>query len=169
MDHLCYLYFVIVSWSTSGLRVRLERHGTGLSPPVKYFTDRSMAVLLLWIISDISVLFCYTFACVCLLMYCGHLLGKGWPLCSRLWCPIVKLSLSHWYPGSSVVLDRFVSWSLPSFLLLSIWHSLLIRIDKFYYGQTSIFMSIYHKSQFWNEIKYPMMYHLGNWAIYRKP
>ena len=25
---------------------------------------------------------------------CGHLLGKGWPLDSRLWCLIVKLSLS---------------------------------------------------------------------------
>ena len=31
------------------LRVRLARHKTGLSPPVKYFTDRSKAVLLLWI------------------------------------------------------------------------------------------------------------------------
>ena len=24
---------------------------------------------------------------------------------SRLWCLIVTLSLSHWYPGSGVVLD----------------------------------------------------------------
>ena len=32
--------------------------------------------------------------------------GKGLtPLGSRLGCLIVKLSLSHWYPGSSVVLD----------------------------------------------------------------
>ena len=36
---------------------------------------------------------------------CGHLLEKGWPLGSRLWCLIVSLSLSHWYPGSGVVLD----------------------------------------------------------------
>ena len=35
-----------------------------------------------------------------LMPYC-HLLGK----CSRLWCLIVKLPLSHWYPGSGVVLD----------------------------------------------------------------
>ena len=33
----------------SPLRVRLARHKTGLSPPVKYFIDRSKAVLLLWI------------------------------------------------------------------------------------------------------------------------
>ena len=54
---------------------------------------------------------------VCLLMPCGHLLGKGWPLGYRLWCLIVTLSLSHWYPGSGVVLDCIYSWFLPSFLL----------------------------------------------------
>ena len=40
----------------------------------------------------------------CVLSY-GHLLGKGWPLGFRLWCITVSLSLSHWYPGSGVVLD----------------------------------------------------------------
>ena len=48
---------------------------------------------------------------VCLLMPCGHLLGKCWPLGSCLWCLIVTLSLSHWYPGSGVVLDV----SIPDF------------------------------------------------------
>ena len=47
------------------------RRETGLSPPVKSFTDRSKAVLLLWIICAIS---CH---CVCLLLHCGHLLEKG--------------------------------------------------------------------------------------------
>ena len=60
---------------------------------------------------------CFLIQCVCLLMPCGHLLGKGGPLGSRLWCLIVKLSLFHWYPGSGVVLDCFDSWSFPSFLL----------------------------------------------------
>ena len=41
---------------------------------------------------------------------CGHLLGKGWPLGSRWWCLIVKLAISHWYPGSCVVLDCILSW-----------------------------------------------------------
>ena len=35
----------------------------------------------------------------------GHLLGKGWPLGSCLWCLTVSLSISHWYPGLGVVLD----------------------------------------------------------------
>ena len=40
---------------------------------------------------------CYAFVCVCLFEPCGHMLG--------LWCNTVSLSLSHWYPGSGVVLD----------------------------------------------------------------
>ena len=49
------------------------RRQTGLSPRVIYFTDRSKAVLLLWI-------FCLVFAMLCarlLYVSCGHLLGKG--------------------------------------------------------------------------------------------
>ena len=48
---------------------------------------------------------CYAFVHVCLLMPCGHMLGKGWPLFFCLKCLIVKLSLSHWYSGSGGVLD----------------------------------------------------------------
>ena len=48
---------------------------------------------------------CFAFVCVCLHVPCGHLLVKGWPLGSSLWCQNVSLSLSHWYPGSGVVLD----------------------------------------------------------------
>ena len=57
---------------------------------------------------------------VCLLMPCGHLLGKGWQFGSRLWCIIVTLSLSHWCPGSAVVLACIDTWPLPSFFLLKI-------------------------------------------------
>ena len=86
--------------------MRLARRETGLSPPVKYFTDRSKAVLLLWIfyVFVLSCV-CYVFVHVCLYVLYGHLLGKGWPLGSRLWCLTVSLSLSQWYPGSGVVLD----------------------------------------------------------------
>ena len=107
------------------------RHETGLSPPVKYFTDGSKVVLLLWIfygffcldyIDSWSLhpyLLCvsYAFVHVCLFVPCGHLLRKGWPLGSRLCCITVSLSLSHWYPGSGVVLDCIDSWSLHPYLL----------------------------------------------------
>ena len=54
------------------------RRETGLSPLVKYFTDRSKAGLLLWIFY-VFVLSCvfYVFVLVCLYVICGHLLGKG--------------------------------------------------------------------------------------------
>ena len=48
---------------------------------------------------------CYALERVSVCVPCGHLLGKGGPLGSRLWCLTVSLSLSHWYPGSGVVLD----------------------------------------------------------------
>ena len=54
------------------------RRETGLSPPVKYLTDRSKAVLLLWIfyVFFLSCVF-YAFVSVCLYVPCGHMLGKG--------------------------------------------------------------------------------------------
>ena len=81
------------------------RRETGLSPPLKYFIDRSKAVLLLW--------FFYVFFSVLRLLY----------LCARLfkcalWSPAGK-GLASWllfvvsncefvtfpFPGSGVVLD----------------------------------------------------------------
>ena len=57
------------------------------------------------------------FSVLCLLCLCVRLFicalwspaGKGLPLGSRLRCLTVSLSLSHWYPGSGVVLDRIDS------------------------------------------------------------
>ena len=54
--------------------------------------------------------------CVCLYVPCSHLLVKGCPLGSRLWCPTVCLSLFHWYPGSDLVLDCIDSLSLHPYL-----------------------------------------------------
>ena len=67
-----------------------------------FFTDRSKAVLLLWV-------FYVLFSVLCLLCLCARefisALGKGWPLGSRLWCLTMSLSLYHWYHRSGVVLD----------------------------------------------------------------
>ena len=51
-----------------------------------------------------SVLRLLCLCAFCLYVSFGHLLGKGCPLGSRLWCLTMSLSLSHWYPGSGVVL-----------------------------------------------------------------
>ena len=57
------------------LRVRLARCGAGLHPPVKYFTDHSKAILLLWIICVIYAL-CLSCFRICSLLPYGHP-GKG--------------------------------------------------------------------------------------------
>ena len=54
---------------------------TGLSTPLKFFTDCSKAVLLLWIIYVISFLFLLCFRAR---LFIGHLPEKGRPLGSRL-------------------------------------------------------------------------------------
>ena len=110
-----------MSWSTTELRVRSAYPETCLSPPVKYFTDRSKVVLLLWIFVFFLSCGCYAFVRVCLYVPCGHLLGKGWPLGSRFWCLTVSVSLSHWYPGSGVVFDWMIPdcCTLPYFTRLS--------------------------------------------------
>ena len=59
-------------------KIKTERCETGFSPPVKYFTDGSKAVLLLWIFHVFFCLcVCFAFVHDCLYVLCGHLLRKG--------------------------------------------------------------------------------------------
>ena len=83
-----------------------------------HFNNRCVNCLSYGSLFYFCLVFCYAFVHVCLTMPCCLLLGKGRPFGSRLWCLIVNLSLSHWYPGSGVVLDCIDSWSLPFCLLL---------------------------------------------------
>ena len=71
----------------------------------KPFTDRSKAVLLLRIF---YVLFCLVFAMFCARLFICALwspAGKGLTSWLSFVVSSVSLSLSHWYPGSGVVLD----------------------------------------------------------------
>ena len=68
----------------------------------------------------ICVIYVLCLSCfrICSLLPCGHLLGKGWPLGSCLWCLIVLffLLLSHvvsWVRCGTWLIN---SWSLSSFL-----------------------------------------------------
>ena len=127
---LCSRLFICALWSPAGkgltswlsfvvCNCEFDHCLTGLSPPVKYFTDRSKAVLLCGSFMFFLSCVCYVFVHVCSFVPCGHLLGKGWPLGSRLWCVTVSLLFSPWYPGSGVVLDCIDPWSLHPYLLLT--------------------------------------------------
>ena len=61
--------------------MRLAHRKTDLSPSVKYFTDRFKAIILLWVIYVISVLF--------LLCFCARLFHDA------LWSPAGK-GLTSW-------------------------------------------------------------------------
>ena len=77
------------------------RRKTGLSPPVKYFTDHSKAVLLLWIF--------YVFRSVlCLLCLCARLF-----ICA-LWSPAGK-GLTSWL-SYMVSNCEFVTFPLESWV-----------------------------------------------------
>ena len=66
-----------VSGSKSELRVRLAPRNQ-FKPSSEYFTDRSKAVLFLWIFYGVFLsCVCYAFVRACLYVPCGHLLGKG--------------------------------------------------------------------------------------------
>ena len=97
------------------------RHETGLSSLIKYIYWPFLG-------GTDFVFFCLVFvmlSCVCLLMPCCHLLGKGWLLGSRLWCLIVCLSLSHvvsWV-RCGTWLYRFLIFAL--FLTFPSWSSFL--------------------------------------------
>ena len=91
------------------LRVRLACHEIGLSPPVKYFTYRSYAVLLLWIIY-VMCFFCGSFmlfSVLFLLCFCACL------FINTLWSPAGK-GLTTWLSfvmsNCKVVTFPLVSW-----------------------------------------------------------
>ena len=99
----------LFSWN---LKIVNAEKQTGLSPPVKYFywpfQDGTFVDHFVYVL-------CLSCLRVCLLLPCGHLLGKGWPLGS-CFCDVF-CHCPMWYPGSGVAIDCIDSWSLPPFLL----------------------------------------------------
>ena len=109
---------IYVSWSTSELRVRLA--------PLNRFKPSSK--IFYWPFqggTSIVDLLCFC-SVLCLLCLCARLFicalwstaGKGLTSWLSFVVSAVSLSLSHWYPGSGVVLDCIDSWSLHPYLLL---------------------------------------------------
>ena len=107
---------IYVSWSTSELRVRLA--------PLNRFKPSSK--ILYWPFqggSSVVDLLCFC-SVLCLLCLCAHLFicalwspaGKGLTSWLSFMVSTVSLSLSHWYPGSGVVLDCIDSWYLHPYL-----------------------------------------------------
>ena len=111
-------------------KVRGWRRETGLSPPVIYFTDRSKAVLLLWIF--------YVFSILCLLCLCARLF-----ICA--FTSPVGLGLASWL--SFVVSNcEFVTFlgqvwylivSIPDLCTLTYFYSIHSSLTTFAHTSTS--------------------------------
>ena len=89
------------------------------------FAGCSRRALLTWIIYVFLSCVCCAFVRACKCVPCGRLLGVGGGGRLASWLSFVEsdvsLSLSHWYPGSGVVLDCIDSWSLhPTFFYYTV-------------------------------------------------
>ena len=118
---------IYVSWSTSELRVRLVPLNR-LKPSRQIFYwpfqgGTSFVDLLCVFLSCV----CYVFVRVCLYVLCGHLLGKGWPLGSRLWCLTVSLLLSYWYPSFISLFDKQCN---PRSNSPTVWSGITLVVSK---------------------------------------
>ena len=83
---LASLQFIYVSWSTSELRVRLAPLNRFKPSSKIFYWPFQGGTSFVDLLCFCSVLCLLCFVRVCLYVLCGHLLGKGWPLGSRLWC-----------------------------------------------------------------------------------
>ena len=84
--------------------MRLVHRKTGLSPPVKYFTDRSKVELLLWVFYVFGLVFAmplYASVYMCLVVTCWKR-ADSWLSNVMSNC---EFATFHWYPGSGLVLD----------------------------------------------------------------
>ena len=75
-----------MSWSTSELRVRLAPLNQFKPSSKIFYWPFQGGTSFVDLLCFCSVLCLLCFVHVCLYVLCGHLLGKGWPLGSRLWC-----------------------------------------------------------------------------------
>ena len=75
-----------MSWSTSELRVRLAPLNRFKPSSKIFYWPFQGGTSFVDLLCFCSVLCLLCFVGVCLYVLFGHLLGKGWPLGSRLWC-----------------------------------------------------------------------------------
>ena len=121
---------IYVSWSTSELRVRLA--------PLNRFKPSSK--IFYWPFqggTSFVDLLCFC-SVLCLLWLCVRLVicalwspaGKGLTSWLSFVVSTVSWSLSHWYPGSGVILDCIDSWPLHPYLLLPIGKQTFLQSFK---------------------------------------
>ena len=93
-------------------------------------------------------LFCLVFAMFCARLFICALwspAGKGLTSWLSFVVSSVSLSLSHWYPGSGVVLDCIDSWSLQPYYFTYVNHCSVVAPGCLLYAP---FICCYHRMTF---------------------
>ena len=122
-----------MSWSTSELRVRLAPlNRFKPSSKIFYWPFRG-GTSFVDLLCFCSVLCLLCFVRVCLYVLRGHLLGKGWPLGSRLWC---LLWVCH-FPIGILGQVWYLIVSIPDLCNLTYFYS-----KSYFHIQNSIFSLI---------------------------
>ena len=108
---------------------RIHEHWSGCSnlgpyclqyrPPIRTFADKSCGCRGIFVdLSCFCSVLCLLCLCACLFICAlGSPAGKGLTSWLSFVVSTMSLSLSHWYPGSGVVLDCIDFWSLHPYLL----------------------------------------------------
>ena len=119
-----------MSWSTSELRVRLAPLNRFKPSSKIFYWPFQGGTSFVDLLCFCSVLCLLCFVRVCLYVLRGHLLGKGWPLGSRLWCLLWVCHFPIGIPGQvwylivsipdlcnltlCITLRSLYNWHLPS-------------------------------------------------------
>ena len=121
-----------MSWSTSELRVRLAPLNRFKPSSKIFYWPFQGGTSFVDLLCFCSVLCLLCFVRVCLYVLFGHLLGKGWPLGSRLWC---LLWVCHF----------------PIGILGQVWYLIVSIPDlctiTYFYALDMIFLKLCHRSR----------------------
>ena len=113
-----------MSWSTSEIRVRLAPLNRFKPSSKIFYLPFQGGTSFVDLLCFCSVLCLLCFVRVCLYVLCGHLLGKGWPLGSLLWC---LLWVCH-FPIGILGQVWYLIVSIPDLCNLIILVSLLLTL-----------------------------------------
>ena len=138
-----------MSWSTSELRVRLAPLNRFKPSSKIFYWPFQGGTSFVDLLCFCSVLCLLCFVRVCLYVLRGHLLGKGWPLGSRLWC---LLWVCH-FPIGILGQVWYLIVSIPDlcnltyFILLRRWPILI----------TYVYMHLMHENSWLLFTQYDLM------------
>ena len=124
------------------------RHKTGLSPPVKYFTDRSKAVLLLWIFY-VFVLSCVCYVLcasvyMCFVVTCWERADLLALVCG-VFCEFVTFPLVSWVRCGTWLYRFLIFATLLTFILWILMYHLLVYVNTALLSKKAIIRNLYNQ------------------------